>query len=128
MRQGVLHCGSIHLFSLCVLCALCGKCFSASPSIGDPRPRGGQRGTEQVIVIPGGNLADAQEVVFYSRGFTVTKLEVVNPSQLKATVKIAADCRLGEHSLRVRCASGLSNMHTYWVGALPAVEEKEPNN
>src|SRR5262245_34811161 len=118
-------------FSLCVLCSLC-LCGSfssaASPSIGPPSPRGGQRGTEQLIVINGGNLADAQEILFYSPGFTVAKLEVVNPSQVKATVKIAPDCRLGEHALRVRCASGLSNMHTYWVGALPVVDEKEPNN
>jgi hypothetical protein len=115
------------LASLCTL-SLCGENRAASPSIGDPQPRGGQRGTEQVIVIPGGNLADAQEIFFYSPGFTVAKLEVVNAGQIKATVKIAPDCRLGEHSLRVRTASGLSNMHTYWVGALPSVDEKEPNN
>jgi hypothetical protein len=108
---------------------LCGSfSFAASPSISFPLPRGAQRGTEQVIVLNGGNLIDAQELFFYSPGFTISKLEVVNNNQLKATVKIAPDCRLGEHSLRLRCASGLSNMHTFWVGALPVVEEKEPNS
>jgi hypothetical protein len=116
------------LIGLVASLTLCANLPAASPSIGDPQPRGGQRGTEQVIIIPGGNLADAQELLFYAPGFTVAKLEIVNAGQVKATVKIAPDCRLGEHSLRVRTASGLSNLHTYWVGALPAVEEKEPNN
>src|SRR5262249_28224961 len=61
-------------------------------------------------------------------GFTTTKLEVVNPTQVKATVKIAPDAALGEHALRVRTASGISELRTFWVGALPVVEEKEPNN
>jgi hypothetical protein len=69
-----------------------------------------------------------QEVVFYSPGLTVTKLEVVNAGQVKATVKIAPDARLGEHALRVRTATGVTELRTLWVGALPVVDEKEPNN
>ena len=69
-----------------------GACgFAASPSLGIIQPRGAQRGTDATFVLSGGNLADAQEVFFYSTGFTVTKLEVVNAGQVKATVKIAAD-------------------------------------
>src|SRR5207244_8260197 len=41
---------------------------------------------------------------------------------------IAADCRLGEHAMRVRTATGLSELRTFYVGALPNVEEKEPNS
>ena len=44
------------------------------------------------------------------------------------TVKIAADCRLGEHAFRVRTATGISELRTFCVGALPVVEEKEPNS
>jgi hypothetical protein len=80
-----------------------------------------------VVVFGGARLSDAQEILFYSPGFSVTKLEVVNDSQVKATVKIAPDCRLGEHIMRVRTATGLSEMRTFWVGALPVVDEKEPN-
>ena len=47
---------------------------------------------------------------------------------MKATVAIAADCRLGEHAFRVRTATGISDLRTFWVGALPIVDEKEPNN
>lgn len=112
---------------MCSLC-LCGELFAASPSIGAPSPRGLQRGAESVLIIGGGNLADAQEVLFLTPGFTVSKLEVVNAGQVKANLKIAPDAALGEHVFRVRTATGISNMHTFWVGALPIVDEKEPNN
>jgi hypothetical protein len=81
-----------------------------------------------VIFFNGGNLADAQEVLYFSPGFTTTKLEVVNPNQVKVTVKIAPECQLGEHAMRIRCASGVSELRTFWVGALPTLDEKEPNS
>ena len=30
--------------------------------------------------------------------------------------------------MRVRTATGISELRTFWVGALPVVEEKEPNS
>ena len=53
---------------------------------------------------------------------------MVNAGQVKATVKVAADARLGEHALRVRTATGVTELRTLWVGALPIVDEKEPNS
>jgi len=116
------------VFSLCALCVLCGEIFSASPSLGGIAPRGGQRGTEMVLSFNGARLGDAQEVLLYSPGFSVTKLQVVNDNQINATMKIAPDCRLGEHAMRLRTATGISELRTFWVGALPVVEEKEPNS
>src|SRR5262245_14654556 len=80
------------------------------------------------VFFGGGRRSDAKEILFYTPGFDVTKLEVVNDAQVKATVKIAADCRLGEHMVRVRTATGISELKTFWVGALPVVQEKEPNS
>jgi Bacterial pre-peptidase C-terminal domain len=116
------------LLSLAVGMVAAGALHAASPSLGSVQPRGAQRGTDATFVLGGNNLADAQEVVFYSPGLTVTKLEVVNNTQVKATVKIAADARLGEHALRVRTATGVTELRTLWVGALQVVDEKEPNN
>src|SRR3954470_18747485 len=93
---------------------------AASPSVALILPRGGQRGTEVVVTFQGARLADAQEVMSYDPGFAFEKLEAKD-NQLKATLKIAADCRLGQHAFRVRTASGLSELRTFWVGALPAV-------
>jgi hypothetical protein len=80
------------------------------------------------VFFNGARLTDAQEILFYSPGFSVSKLEVVNDNQVKATVQIAPDCRLGEHAIRVRTATGISELRTLYVGALPSVEEKEPNS
>src|SRR5207244_2045341 len=44
------------------------------------------------------------------------------------TMKIAPDAELGEHALRVRCKTGVSELRTFFVGALPVVAEKEPNS
>src|SRR5262249_33340848 len=127
MKHKLLSDFSLWFFSLCSLC-LCGSFLSAaSPALNAVNPRGGQRGTEVALSFTGGRLTDAKEVHVYYPGITVTKLEVVNDATLKVTVKIAPDCRLGEHCFRVRCASGVTEMRTFWVGALPIVDEKEPN-
>ncbi|HVK18800.1 MAG TPA: PPC domain-containing protein [Fimbriiglobus sp.] len=117
------------LFSLCTLCALCGESvFGASPSLGGISPVGAQRGTEAVLTFSGARLADAQEVLVYYPGITVKKLEPVNDTAVKVTVQVAPDCRIGEHAFRLRTASGVSDLRTFWVGALPTADEKEPNS
>ncbi len=116
------------LLSLCALCALRGESFSATPSLGGIAPHGAQRGTEAVVTFSGARLADAQEVLVYYPGVAVKKLEVVTDASVKVTLAIAPDCRLGEHLFRVRTATGISDARTFWVGALPVVDEKEPNS
>ncbi len=115
-------------FSICVLCVICGDLLAASPVLSVIQPRGAQRGTEAVLTFSGGRLADAQEVLAYYPGIAVKKMEVVNDATLKVTATIAPDCRLGEHAFRVRTATGVSELRTFWVGALPVVEEVEPNS
>ncbi len=101
--------------------------FAASPRLSIILPRGVQRGAEHVLTFSGSNLADAQEVMFYDTGFEVTKLEPEG-NNFKATVKVAPDCRLGEHIAQVRTASGISDYRTFFVGPFAAVAEVEPNN
>lgn len=115
------------LTALLLLVAAC-PAKAASPALGSITPRGVQRGVETELYFNGGRLSDAQEILFYYPGVQVLKLDVVNDGQVKVRVKTTPDCRLGEHAARVRAASGISELKTFWVGALPAVEEKEPNN
>ena len=100
----------------------------ASPSLGGISPRGAQRGTEVDLILSGDRLSDAQEVLLYQPGLTVTRFEIVNTNQLKAKIKIAPDARLGEYSVRVRTLTGISDLRTLYVGALPTLDEKEPNS
>ncbi|MBT4865293.1 MAG: peptidase, partial [Planctomycetaceae bacterium] len=122
-RQFVV--GRVLLAAAAILMAV--PAWAASPRLSIIMPRGIQRGTEQVLTFSGSSLGDAQEILFYSPGFEVTKLEP-NGNTVKATIKVAADCRPGEHVAQVRCASGISDYRTFFVDALPAVAEKEPNS
>jgi len=105
-----------------------GLVWGASPSLGGLAPRGGQRGTEVEVTLSGGQLQDAQEILFYEPGIEVTKFEVVNPGAVKAMFKIAPEAELGSHRLRLRTATGITELRPFFVGALPEVVEKEPNS
>ena len=102
--------------------------FGASPSLSGVRPLGGQRGTELEVNFTGARLADAKEIVYYQPGISTVKLEVVNDGHVKAVLKIAPDALLGLHDVRVRTATGISELRTFSVGALKELTEVEPNN
>lgn len=101
---------------------------AASPSLGSITPQGGQRGTELDVTLNGARLADGQEIYFYEPGISVVKLEAGADNAIKARLSIAPDCRLGSHAVRVRTASGISELRTFSVGALAEVAETEPNS
>lgn len=102
--------------------------FAAAPQLSNILPRGAQRGTEVELVLSGDRLADAEQIMLYEPGLEVAGFEIVNEKQIKAKLKIAADCRLGTKRFRVRTKTGLSDMQTFRVGSLPNVAEVEPNN
>lgn len=101
---------------------------ASSPVLVNILPRGGQRGTEVEFTLTGDRLDDAEELIFYQPGLSMTNLQVVNPTQIKVKVRIADDCSLGIKRVRVRCTSGISDLKTLMVGALPVVSEVEPNS
>src|SRR5262245_42308568 len=100
--------------------------YAVAPRLTNILPPGGQRGTEVEVRFTGQRLDDTKEVVFYTPGISVVSLEA-GTNRLKATLKIAADCRLGEHSMRLRTATGVSEVRTFWVSALTNLAEAEPN-
>lgn len=112
---------------LCFLC-LTGSAFAASPVLSNIIPRGGQRGAETEVLFNGQRLEDAQELMIYEPGIEVAEFAVVNGGQVKAKLKIAADCVPGTKHIRVRTASGLSDLRTFRVSPLPTVLEVEPNS
>lgn len=114
--------------TLLAVCLFATLAEAAQPNLGGTNPRGAQRGTEVVVELNGARLEDAEEVLLYEPGIEVTKLEVVNTNQVKATFKIAADAEPGNHRLRVRTKTGISELRPFSVGVLPEVAEKEPNS
>ncbi|AMV39379.1 peptidase [Planctomyces sp. SH-PL62] len=101
---------------------------ASTPSLTAVRPMGGQRGTEVEVVFSGARLGDAQEVLFYQPGVVATGIAKVDDNSFKATVQIAADSPLGFHDLRVRTATGVSELRGFSVGAMKEAVEVEPNN
>ncbi len=100
----------------------------SSPVLSKILPRGGQRGTEVDLVLSGSFLKDAAEALLYKPGLKVLKFEAVSDGVTNVRVAIAADAPLGEHPLRIRTATGISDLRTFYVGLFPTVEEKEPNS
>jgi hypothetical protein len=100
----------------------------SSPSLSKILPRGAQRGTEIDVVLSGAQLKDARELLLYKPGIEVLKMAAENDTTLKASLRIAPDAALGEHPLRVRTSTGISDLRTFHVGPFPSVDEKEPNN
>lgn len=101
---------------------------AAAPRLSLITPRGAQRGTEVELLFQGERFEDVQQVLVYEPGLEVTGFEIVNDKQVKAKLKIAESCQLGTKHLRIRTASGLTDLRTFRVGSLPVVAEVEPNN
>lgn len=101
---------------------------AVSPELKSVMPTGAQRGTDVEVTFSGERLQDVQEVLFYEPGLQVLNLSLVTNKAVKAQIKVLPDCALGEHHLRLRAASGLSELRTFLVGPYPVVQEVEPNN
>ncbi len=100
-----------------------GSLFAVSPVLNGTYPAGGQRGTELEVEFRGQRLEDFQQVLFYSPGFEVTKVNSTNAGVVKAMVKVAPTVMPGEHQMRVRTASGISELRTFYVSPFTQVQE-----
>ncbi len=96
-------------------------------------PRGGSVGTKVDVVINGQSMQDPREIVFYTPGIKAVNIvqgdtktgRRRSTEEVKATFEIAPDCAPGEHILRLRTGTALSEAITFWVTKFPTVEETE---
>jgi hypothetical protein len=102
--------------------------FATDPHLASIMPAGGQRGIELQLTFRGDRLQDAEEMMCYEPGIEIKQLGPVTNKTVQALATIAPDCGLGEHHFRLRTASGLSELRTFFVGPFPVVSEIEPNN
>ena len=61
-------------------------------------------------------------------GISTNKIEVVADNQVRVKFRIEGDCPLGLHDLRLRTATGVSELRTFSVGTLREATEAEPND
>lgn len=107
---------------------LAGALAAAEPVVQAIAPRGGRRGTEVAVNFYGRRLGDVEELLCLRPGISLAKVEIRQDRSVRLRLRIAADCPLGEHPLRLRTRTGMSNLVTFHVGVLPEVGEKEPND
>ena len=102
--------------------------LAALPTVNGIRPVGFQIGTEVEATLTGARLGDVQELLFYSPGIEVVELKAESDTVVQAKLRVLPSCRLGIHAVRLRAATGISNLRTFTVGPLPEVAEQEPNS
>ncbi len=90
-------------------------------------PRGGARGSSVTVEFHGRSLENPKEILFYGAGIEASSFAPYGQpgTGFKVKFQIAADCALGEHVLRVRTATSLSDAVTFWVGPYPQIPEAE---
>ncbi len=113
--------------ALIVFQALITPLAAFSPALNLVNPRGGQLGTEMEVNFHGDRLDKIHEAILYQPGITITSIEAKDAKHLVAQLAIAPDAALGEHSLRLRGAGGLTELRSFWVGQFPNIPEAEPN-
>lgn len=128
------------LFVFSVSLCLCGSpLFAGSPRLARVTPPGGQRGSVATVEFLGRYLDEPKEVLFYESGIAVVSMEKVESmtaangrtvpadpgTRVRVKLKIAADCALGAHGLRLRTAEGLTEYVRFFVGPFPTLDEDE---
>jgi hypothetical protein len=121
-----IHSVKLVLATLACLTAVASAGFT--PVLTLVSPRGAQRGTEVEVTFSGDRMDDIQEVMFYEPGISVSNIQPHDGKKPKAKFTIAPDARLGEYSLRVRTASGVTELRSFYVGQFATLAEVEPNN
>lgn len=92
-------------------------------------PQGVRRGQEVKVEVVGPRVGlDPEEILFYEPGVETVAVESVGKNRTSLTLRVAEDCPLGRHALRLRTKTALSNLVTLHVGALESLDEEEPNN
>lgn len=90
-------------------------------------PRGGTVGTTVDVKLQGQYLEAPKEILFYDSCLKArdVKAGASGGKEVLAKIDIAPGCEPGEHVLRLRTATALSEPVTFWVSVLPAAKEAE---
>lgn len=95
----------------------------APPAVDRFEPAGGQRGTTVEFVARGQRLRGVQGVLCERPGLEVVSVIADKDDTCKVTLRIAADCPLGAHPLRLWGERGIANPRTFHVGTLAEIAE-----
>jgi hypothetical protein len=94
------------------------------PRVQSMLPAGGTPGSEVTVTLRGERLAKPLGALLDAPGIEVLEATSADNGSCKLRLRLAADCALGPHALRLRTASGLGNLMPFHVGPLPAIAEQ----
>ncbi|HEX7773283.1 MAG TPA: IPT/TIG domain-containing protein, partial [Pyrinomonadaceae bacterium] len=104
---------------------------TAAPRITDFAPKSGQLGTTVEVNVVGENFGTSRTLVIGGQGVTVQSYTSVSDPdhQIVATLNIAANAEVGDHSLRVSSGGQLSNSVNFRVGdPSPVISSINPSS
>ncbi|HEX5053492.1 MAG TPA: PPC domain-containing protein [Planctomycetota bacterium] len=99
-----------------------------APQVDRLAPMGGHRGTEVSVTLTGQRLFDPQDLMPSRPGIEVLDVAGDKPERCTARLWLEPECPLGPHALRLRTATGISNLVLFEVGALPEIAEQREGN
>lgn len=108
--------------------ALVSPAVAAPPSVESVVPGVGQVGREFAVVIGGGRLKDARELLLYDDELTCSKIEPLSDNEVRATLNAAPGARPGPYPFRLRTPGGLSELKVVHLVDFPVTPESEPND
>lgn len=102
--------------------------LGADPIVNRTEPMGVVRGETSTILLHGARLGDASQVLFDRPGLTVTEVKPIDGQKAEVTIVADAGVPPGLYPMQVVTKSGISNLRLVGVGAMPIVQEVEPNS
>ena len=103
--------------------------WAQAPQLVAVFPPGGAVGTKVSARIEGANLAGATSILISEPGVTIQNTgDGKDAGAIPVTLDVASDAMPGPREIRVITPKGASNPAYLWVGALPEIPEKEPND
>ncbi|MGB7326264.1 MAG: pre-peptidase C-terminal domain-containing protein [Rubripirellula sp.] len=101
---------------------------AAFPVVSGLSPLGVVRGEESTIKFTGVRIADAHKVLSDHAGIEILEVKPVDDKSVEVRLKADAKMAPGLYPLRLVTKSGIANLRLVGVGAMPIVQEVEPNN
>lgn len=107
----------------CVAMAVACTFGAAAQEVRVMRPHGAMPGEEIEISLYGRELDDLVAVLPFASGLEFAAPRAESAERAKVTLRVAADCPLGRHTIILHGKRGLARARTFHVGPLPTVRE-----
>ena len=111
-----------------IVLSCCSFANAYRPELVSSTPRGMQRGTTQKVVVEGVRLSDSRQLLLDYPGINVVSLKPLDDKTVEVELEVPSSTKPGLYPMRVVSETGLSNVLMFGVGALPNVDEVEPNS